>query len=1408
MSEYSFAQGNNPPPNNPPPNVGGGEDRGVEIRQSGTADITSQRYSVQEDLSGFCRYTSVTEDGVEYKALDINTNIYNSDNILMGISNPKYCPLPGRDFLPDGYPDAIAGEFLLSGVVCVVQSIVLDSMFRVFCSILLWFYQILLAMIIVYVMFYGLAIMFDLTEEPLKQAPAKIILIMFIILLSSNAQFSFKWIFGTFNTVLTTFSDILTRLQPLYSEGGERVYDSEGRLLDINGNVWKPLANGTPYVYVNSYTSDTGQFIENENPHTIGDGLAETPTSMPIKNGTHNFEFIPANEAYKYVPFRVPAQQWQGKMEEVNGVKSYKIYPVFKQIYDPVSQNNAKVTACVVDFKYNYQLRRVELFPRCSEKNWPVIPDFSPYGAAINKNLSPVGEESQYSGFPNYGSPLLTPPKLLDQTGNVDAVCDEASNPRSCRKPFQGIIGKIDALFDSVVGDDRAKGLTSMVIALSLWAGGGGTFLSFFLLTGILTMFIAFVQILWVYVTAFMGLTFLMMLAPLFVTFKLFKITESMFNAWASMLVSFMLQPVIVLGIVYVLSNATSLDRLTSLARNELGTKQYVKSKGTKDSPTINYSAPGFLEPLYEYPTDYQEMKDLYGGEASGLSNVEGDSISLTQRKLYRKLKERYFVTYYKFILAGFSDEQARASANNTERIAAINNSQTALDFSNLYNNKTTISEGTPPKPRQIEGIDAILYYATNPTAIPAGMLVTQAQLNEFLRIYREGVNSPIDSPILDTPLGIEDGDAYIGEPRNPPEPAPALNARGEYPNCVKYCPEFHPPYDASDIATTSPTSQQCVGFCLYSYADKEEMFSYISGAIIIWLLLNAMVGAFMSQVPSIAEKLSRIYNVGSPKIYGTSAGNQPTKWATGARADVSNLGSVFDMGIFSGAPGALARLGDTLQMKANRTRIMGNDGIPVEQKGRSMFEDSPLSILNKKQDPMVTAYDAIKLLQDDPAKKNLLEYAEGYQQGNIDYRKMEEDIRKEVLSKEPTKKNWTKEEIKEKYIKVLQKKKEEADKKKQGSSSFNYKSSGGGSYSPTEESLIDTRMSSLDAGLEMGGNREAISTRTSSSEDIRFSSEASVSVEDKKYDDWLSKTTESPANYQGEFGGYDTMPISQREYDEWQAKQKQQQENNLGQKVDATAFAPVTSKVVVKPQDAKKGNVMNLISSLDPSKVAQNKNYQQLKEALAKGDVKGAAVATANLTKQANQLKKDTPKKSKDNKPQNYQDLVNVEGASRMDIAVDLMPRTASQQEAPIELPQENLGERINLETINNSQEPVLANNQTQSQPTIQPIPVTPLKVFSQKPQGGILSQFNKKPEDDKPKEDFSENISNALQNLAGTSRSYFDAVAIETPAGSNINQAENLGEPIVSTSSPEKPNITSEQQQLTTSQSQNQNS
>ncbi|MDX1950450.1 MAG: hypothetical protein SFT90_08170, partial [Rickettsiales bacterium] len=46
------------------------------------------------------------------------------------------------------------------------------------------------------------------------------------------------------------------------------------------------------------------------------------------------------------------------------------------------------------------------------------------------------------------------------------------------------------------------------------------------------------------------------------------------------------------------------------------------------------------------------------------------------------------------------------------------------------------------------------------------------------------------------------------------------------------------------------------------------------------------------------------------------------------------------------------------------------------------------------------------------------------------------------------------------------------------------------------------------------------------------------------------------------------------------------------------------------------------------------------------------------------------------------------------------------------------------------------------------------------------------------------------------------------ETPAGSNINQAENLGEPIVSTSSPEKPNITSEQQQLTTSQSQNQNS
>ncbi len=1466
-SNYSFANPNPTPPANPPPpaTVSDGTNRGVEIRQTGLADVTSQRYSIQQDLSGFCQYTTVTQNGTNYKALDINSNIYNSDNILMGISHPKYCPLPGRDFLPDGYPDAIAGEFLLSGVVCVVQSIILDSMFRVYCTILLWFYQILFAMIVVYIMFYGLAIIFDLTEEPLKQAPSKIILITFILLLSSNAELGFKWIYGTFNSVLTTFSDILTRLQPLYTEGGERVYDNEGRLLDINGNIWKPLANGTPYVFVNPFTNSSGQ----PDQSVFNETITSPPTSMPIKNGTHNFEVIPTNEAYKYVPFRVPAQQWQGKLEQVNGSnnREYKVYPVFKQISDPVTQRDLGFSTCVGDFKYNYQLRRVELFPRCSEKNWPVVPEFAPYGFIVNKNISPVGEEGIFESIGQYNSNVLTPPKLEDMPNNVDTEC---TDPKRCRKPFQGIIGKIDALFDSVVGDDRAKGLTSMVIALSLWAGGGGTFLSLFLLTGILAMFVAFVQILWVYVTSLMGLTFLMMLAPIFISLKLFRITSQMFNAWLSMLVSFMWQPIIVLGVVYVLSSATSLDRLTGLARNELGTKQYTKTSGAKNSPTINYSAPGFLEPLYELPTDYDEIKNLSGQEASGLTNVEGNFISLAQRKLYRKLKSEYFATYYQFRLAGLNDEEARRAANDKGRVAELNNSQSAKDFANIYYNKTTISEGTAPniKSRDIQGIDAILYYSLPATQLPAGFLVTKAELEEFIRIYREGVDSGIDDIVLDTPLGIEDRDAYIGEPRNPPNTDP--NLLGEYPNCVKYCPEFHPPYNPAVADTTNPTSAQCVGFCLYSYADKEEMFSYISGAIIIWLLLNAMVGAFMSQVPAIAEKLSRIYGAESPKIYGSSLNNKQTGWAGGGRSEVTNLGGIFDMGIFSGTPGALARLGDTLQMKANRTRVIGNDGIPVEQPGRSWFEESPLSTLNKKEDNMVKAYDVIKLIQADAFNKNLLKFAKGANQSNgevINYAEMEKEIKKEILDKESPNKVWTKDEIKEKYIKFLEKKKEQVEKEQKGKSSGIIQSPAyNNSPSVTEESLKQDAYTALDKDLERGGTRTAISSLTSEDSKPNFVSWEDIdpaltaSVSSKKDNDWLAMTTEEPSKYQSELGVYDTMPISQREYDALQERLKQQatatnQQNlvqntgsnpnflQMASKLDPSKSesAKQDSKNEVNQKDNQQGegfreaisqktsegqigekikieditknpNFLQMASKLDPSKLAQNKNYLELKKAISKGDVKSAALATANLAKNAKSLQKEdnTLKSSSDNFSTAYEKLTDVEGVSRMDIqANDYNIRKPSeiQTEEIINEPQpqiaqtptltQELGERINLENLLVSQEnlvkskildnsePTLANQTETFDATLEnkeltevlpeinqpitPLPVTPQPVVSQVNANNkninILAQFGKKSEEntsEKPKEDFSEKVKDFAGNLGDVTRGDFSSIPI----------------------------------------------
>lgn len=103
----------------------------------------------------------------------------------------------------------------------------------------------------------------------------------------------------------------------------------------------------------------------------------------------------------------------------------------------------------------------------------------------------------------------------------------------------------MDYLFNALIGWDMLVMLATLSIALILFLGFSFVtgILTFF---GVLTMIFAFMQIFFMYLTAFMAITFLCMFSPIFISFCLFQPTRSFFNRWVGSLISYAFQVVLV----------------------------------------------------------------------------------------------------------------------------------------------------------------------------------------------------------------------------------------------------------------------------------------------------------------------------------------------------------------------------------------------------------------------------------------------------------------------------------------------------------------------------------------------------------------------------------------------------------------------------------------------------------------------------------------------------------------------------------------------------------------------------------------------------------------------------------------------------------------------------------------------
>ncbi len=113
-----------------------------------------------------------------------------------------------------------------------------------------------------------------------------------------------------------------------------------------------------------------------------------------------------------------------------------------------------------------------------------------------------------------------------------------------------GITSSADNAFgfiDPILHKYTNKTIWQLLFNQMLQIGNGMFILAIMVMIGIITFLIAIIQVVVIYIVAFIGLSILISLAPIFILLILFGRTQNMFSNWLSLLFSYMLKPTILI---------------------------------------------------------------------------------------------------------------------------------------------------------------------------------------------------------------------------------------------------------------------------------------------------------------------------------------------------------------------------------------------------------------------------------------------------------------------------------------------------------------------------------------------------------------------------------------------------------------------------------------------------------------------------------------------------------------------------------------------------------------------------------------------------------------------------------------------------------------------------------------------
>jgi type IV secretory pathway VirB6-like protein len=656
-----------------------------------------------------CGYSTITNPDGSTSVIS-DPSGYSTGTVGLSVTNIQSCPLPGRK-IENG--ELIGNEYLISGVVCVIQSILAESMMRVYCNIIAAWTPIVQTMIIIYIIIYGLVIMLGIGNENLSKSMVRVIKIVIVYTLATNATEGFKWIHQNFTGFMETFTSIMVEELPIQTKEGNNVYSDDGiKILDVNGNPYVATAN--PY-------------IEPRRPKQRLD-----QTIAP--NG--DFRIVYSDECAVWDQMALPGTICLKRQTALTGRPTLS-----------------------ADFLYHI---------------------------------------------------------TLDNNG-LDSYTTQAPP----RKPIDGIFYKIDAIMAGIAGKDEIHGINGLISAFILWGVGGGFLLSLFLATGITALAGAFLTLMTTYLSALMALMLLMMVSPIFISFALFEPTKPLFAGWLSACINYMIQPIVILGFLLILGEATKLDQLYKLM-TEVETREY--NFGTGKDALAKFKAPGFTPPSYINPKKLKAGQDALATPEEQLApDAFFDDMGGAQwrREQFKKAVDEA-IFKEALVVSGVANITYEQFVNEDPLYVAQAPLMTEINqIKNSYYELKCTTPGSPSAECQRD----LFLTITNDKKLPLS-------------------DEAIEEKIINNPdLVTNNIKGYFETEYN--------NNIKKKPVCRKNCPE-----DASGNVTHDPAL--CVKHCMYLYESQDEKWLFVLSAIMPWLILNMMAGAIISIVPQISSSLSR----------------------------------------------------------------------------------------------------------------------------------------------------------------------------------------------------------------------------------------------------------------------------------------------------------------------------------------------------------------------------------------------------------------------------------------------------------------------------------------------------------------------------------------------------------------------